>query len=569
MKVARLVNLCIVVACLVVVGAFAQETADSQQAPSVPPQPSSPQQETAQAEQDFTVPDSYIDRVKKEGAVLELTMKDAIRLALVNNLSLEIENYNEDLSRMQVFGTRGYYDPVLQFSFGWDSRTTPNTSILQSGTGVLTSIGKTWTFDTSLLQNVIGGGSFQLDFNNNRGTSNSVFSTINPQYSTNFALNFTQPLWRGFRETQTERDLKLYNLNTKISDTQFQQQVSQTIQQVEDQYWELVYAIQNYEAQRRGLEMAIIQYRNNQKRVEIGVMAPIEITSSLAEVANNQQQMITSEVNIITAQNALKNLLAPDPKATLWSETLIPTDEPQVKEVNVTLDDAIQTALQNRPELKRYDLELEQTDISRKYLHNQGKPQVDLVLGLTSVGRSGTVYDIGGFSDTGTKVLAPDSPFFGNVTNALGQAFGFNYLEYNAAINVQIPLRNRTNDALLAENLITRRQQESQFRQAQQSVMVDVRNAYQGIATRRKALDAAQAARRLSQEKLDGENKRFEAGLSTNFEVLSYQRDLVTAQVNELRAMVNYQQALTALQTAMFTIISENDIVTARRNQQQ
>ncbi|MEJ2083920.1 MAG: TolC family protein [Acidobacteriota bacterium] len=214
-------------------------------------------------------------------------------------------------------------------------------------------------------------------------------------------------------------------------------------------------------------------------------------------------------------------------------------------------------------------MELEQTDISRKYLHNQGKPQVDLVLGLTSVGRSGTVYDIGGLSDTGTKVLAPDSPFFGNVTNALGQAFGFNSLEYNAAINVQIPLRNRTNDALLAENLITRRQQESQFRQAQQSVMVDVRNAYQGIATRRKALDAAQAARRLSQEKLDGENKRFEAGLSTNFEVLSYQRDLVTAQVNELRAMVNYQQALTALQTAMFTIISENDIVTARRNQQQ
>ncbi|MEJ2083919.1 MAG: TolC family protein [Acidobacteriota bacterium] len=312
MKVARLVNLCIVVACLVVVGAFAQGTADSQQAPSVPPQPSSPpqpsnsQQETAQAEQDFTVPDSYIDRVKKEGAVLELTMKDAIRLALVNNLSLEIENYNEDLSRMQVFGTRGYYDPVLQFSFGWDSRTTPNTSILQSGAGVLTSIGKTWTFDTSFLQNVIGGGSFQLDFNNNRGTSNNLFSTINPQYSTNFALNFTQPLWRGFRETQTERDLKLYNLNTKISDTQFQQQVSQTIQQVEDQYWELVYAIQNYEAQRRGLEMAIIQYRNNQKRVEIGVMAPIEITSSLAEVANNQQQMITSEPSTTPSRRRCK-----------------------------------------------------------------------------------------------------------------------------------------------------------------------------------------------------------------------------------------------------------------------
>jgi outer membrane protein len=305
-------------------------------------------------------------------------------------------------------------------------------------------------------------------------------------------------------------------------------------------------------------------------------MAPIEITSSRAEVANRQQDMITSEVQIITAQNTLKNLLAPDPKATLWGETLIPTDEPQVKEVHVTLDEAVQTALQNRPELERYDLQMQQTEISRNYLHNQGKPQVDLVLGVTSVGTSGVVYGTS-FIDTNgdgvpdtevSHVPQPNSPLYGNFGNSFGQALGFDYVSYNAAVNVQIPLRNRSNEALLAQNLITRRQQESQFQQEQQNVMVDVRNAYQGIATRRKALDAAQAARQLSQEKLDGENKRFEAGLSTNFEVLSYQRDLVNAQVNELRAMVNYQQALTALQTAMFTIINENDIVTARRNNQ-
>ncbi len=580
MKVARLVTFVCIISFLAVAAPLAQGTSGSQQVPSVPPQPSvppgatNPEQGATQVAQDFTVPDSYIDRVKKEGAVLELGLKDAIRLALTNNLNLEIENYNENLNRMRVFGTKGYYDPVLSFSFGWNSQTRPATSILQAGQGVPTSIQKTWTFNTGLTQNVVGGGQFELSFDNNRQATNSTFFTVNPQFGTNFSLNYTQPLWRGFRETQTERDLKLYNLDTEISDTQFQERVSQTIQQVEDQYWELVYSIRNYEAQRRGLEMAIIQYRNNQKRVEIGVMAPIEITSSQAEVANRQQDMITSEVQIITAQNTLKNLLAPDPKATLWSETLIPIDEPQVKEVQVTLDDAVQTALENRPELKRWNLQMEQTGISRNYLHNQGKPQVDLVVGLTSIGTSGVVYG-SSFIDTNgdgvpdtevNHVPQPGSPLYGNFTNSFGQAFGLDYLSYNAAVNVQIPLRNRANEAQLAQNLITRRQQESNLRMEQQTVMVDVRNAYQAIATRRKALDAAQAARRLSQEKLDGENKRFEAGLSTNFEVLSYQRDLVNAQVNELRAMVNYQQALTALQTAMFTIISENDIVTARRN---
>ncbi len=149
----------------------------------------------------------------------------------------------------------------------------------------------------------------------------------------------------------------------------------------------------------------------------------------------------------------------------------------------------------------------------------------------------------------------------------LGQAFGFNYLTYDAAFNVQIPLRNRSNEAQLAQNAINKRSLESQVKSQQQAIIVDVRNAYEGIATQRKALDAARLARQLAQEQLDGENKRFEAGLSTNFEVLRYQRDLVTAQVNELGAMVNYQQALTALQTAMFTIVNENDFVTARRDQ--
>jgi len=530
----------------------------------------------AQTEPDKAIaetPKPYTEQVKAGGAFMELSLNEAMRLALINNLQLEIENYNEDLNRQRVFGTRGYYDPILKFSVGWNSSERPNTSILDAGARVPTSIFKNWAFDTSLTQNVVGGGALSLSFTNDRTTTNSSYTYINPQYGTLFGAQFTQPLLRGFRQTQTERQLKIYNLDTEISDSQFKQRVSEIIQQVQNQYWELAYAVANYEARRSSLELAIVQYRNNQKRVEIGVMAPIEITSSRAEVATREQELIQSEVQIITAQNALKGLLAPDPKASLWSLTLLPTEKPEVRDVGLSMQEAIDLALQNRPELEQIALQLQQSDIDREYYRNAGKPAVNLRVGLSSNGTSGTVLGTDtidsnndGIPDQVVPVERPDSPFFGGIGNAWKQVFGYNYLNYLAAVDLEIPLRNRNNDALVAQNAINGRLLQSRVKNQQQLIIVDVRNAYEGIATRRKGLDAARVARELSEEQLAGENKRFEAGLSTNFEVLRYQRDLVDAKVRELRATVDYQIALTSLQKATFTIINDNDIVAARRN---
>lgn len=528
----------------------------------------------APAVEDLTTPESYKDRIRATGAFLEMSLNDAIRLALTNNLELEIENYNEDLSRMRVFGTRGFYDPVARFTVGWFSATRPSSSILDAGSAIPTTITKNWQMNSRLTQNLQGGGSLVLDFNNNRGTTNSAFSFINPQFGSTLGITFNQPLWRGFRQTSVERQLKIYNLDTAISDSQFKQRVSEIIQQVENQYWELVYAIENFEARRSSLELAIVQYRNNQKRVEIGVMAPIEITSSRAEVATREQEMIQSEVQIINAQNALKRLLAPDPRASLWSLTILPTEQPQVRDVGISLETAIDTALQRRPELEQLSLELDKVDIDRKYYKKDGKPSVNLRFGLSSVGTSGRVLrsiqvdtDGDGFPDTVIPdVPQTDSPFYGNFSDSWGQSLRFDYLTYNTAIDVEIPLRNRSNEAQMAQLAVSERQLNSRVKNSQQLIIVDVRNAFEGIHTRRKGLEAARVARQLTEEQLQGENKRFEAGLSTNFEVLRYQRDLAEAQVRELRAMIDYQIALTALQKATFTIIDDNDIVTARRD---
>ena len=538
---------------------MAQETGES----SAPPH-----------QDEFLAPEPWADRVRREGPVLELTLKDAIRLALTNNLDIAIEEFNEDLNRELIVGTKGFYDPTLSLNMGWVSQEQPSTTILDAGAGIPLRKSKRWSFDSSLTQNVAGGGNFSISFNNNRFTSNSFFVFVNPNFNSTFDLRFTQPLWRGFLETQTERQLKLFNLDTRITDSQFKQKVSEIVQQVETQYWELVYAMENHEIQRKSMELAIVQHRNNKRRVEIGVTAPIEITSSSAEVARSEQEMIGAEVAIISNQNGLKRMLAADPKASIWNLTLIPTDQPQMKTLQITLKQALETAIERRPELEQMRLQIDKNGVDQDYYKKEGKPSVNLVANVTSRGTAGQILqdvfvDNDGDGIPETRVgRAPNlnNPFFGAFGNSMGQAFGFDFVDYGVFLNVEIPLRNRRNDAQRAETGINHRRLLSQMKNQQQLIVVDVRNAYETIGTQKKRLNAARMARRLSEEQLEGETKRFQAGLSTNFEVLRYQRDLALSQVGELRALIDYQVALTSLQKAMYTIIDANDIALAKNN---
>ncbi|MFB3068785.1 MAG: TolC family protein, partial [Acidobacteriota bacterium] len=234
-----------------------------------------PSQGWAQASQavsqgDLVIPESYLTRMRQEGPVLEVTLKEAIRLALVNNLEIAIENYNEDLNREQIIKTRSFYDPTYRLSVGWTSSESPTTSSLQAGGAITVNNTDRFSFDHQLLQNVVGGGILDITFSNSRNDTNSRFSFINPRFNSTFNVAFTQPLWRGFRETNTERQIELYNLNSEINETQFEQRVSEIVQQVQNQYWELVYAVEANETQRQSVELAAIQHENNRKRVEIG-----------------------------------------------------------------------------------------------------------------------------------------------------------------------------------------------------------------------------------------------------------------------------------------------------------
>ena len=529
------------------------------------------QDSQAASQGDLVIPESYVTRMREEGPVLEVTLKEAVRMALVNNLEIAIENYNEDLNQEQIIRTRGFYDPTYNMSMGWSSSESPTTSSLQAGGAITVNNTDRFSFDNHLLQNVAGGGILDISFINSRNKTNSSFAFINPRFNSTFNVAFTQPLWRGFKKTDTERQIELFNLDSDINETQFEQRVSEIVQEVQTQYWELAYAVEANETQRQSVELAAIQYENNRKRVEIGVMAPIEITASQAEIARREQEMIQSEVQIIIAQNALKRLLASDSGSSIWNVALIPTETPQIVDVPLSLQESIRTAIERRPELTQIQLQMEQNDINRNYLQKDGKPSLNLRANFGSNGASGEVFqtvpidtDNDGMPDDFIQVPNPDDPRFGNFTTAWTQVVKFEFPVWGVFMDLQIPLRNRSNDADLATAVIRERQFLSTMKNQEQMIIVEVRNAYEGLATRKKSLEAATVASRLSREQLDGETKRFEAGLSTNFEVLRFQRDLAQSQVSELRALVDYQLAVTALQKALFVIVEESDIVLAK-----
>jgi outer membrane protein TolC len=531
---------------LVILALLAAGSRGLSQAPAAP----------ATQAKEFAKSEPYIERMRKQGEVLELSFKDALLRALTHNLRIRIENYNQALSAERIRQARGYYDPALSFSTGINSNKNPvSGSGLSLGAGI-TSVSK---FGPSLSQYLPGGGSFSLGLSNNRSFDKTSTLLVNPTFNSSLRFSFTQPLLRGgFFQTAITRQLRILNLDARITESQFRQTVSEVVQAVQNQYWELVYAVENYETQRQSRGLALAQYETTRQKVIVGLLTPVALTSARTEVAIRDQATIQAEVQIINAQNGLKRLLAPDPKDPIWNPTLIPVDQPRILELKGTLEEAIQTAIIRRPELLQIDLQLAQNAVDEEYLKRQTRPALNLTTALTSLGYAGKILD----PTTGLPVTQHAA--FGGYGTSWKQVFGFDFFSWGFGLDIQIPLRNRTALAELAQNQIGQKKLQGQLKNSQQSVIVEVRNAYQVIEVQKKNLEAARLARQLSQEQLEGETARFEAGFTTNFEVQRYQRDLADAKVRELRALIDYQEAVSALQKATDQIIDANDIVIAR-----
>ena len=363
---------------------------------------------------------------------------------------------------------------------------------------------------------------------------------MTPTFGSVFSGSVTQPLMRGFIHTATDRQVDLFRFDAAIARSQYRQKVTQVMQQVLNQYWELVFAIESYEARRQSKDLALLQYESTQVRVQNGLLAPVALTASRAEIASRERDLLQAEVLIINAENALKQLLAEDPSSPIWDAAILPTDRPDAEESPLSVSSAQDLARQQRPELEQLRHQLSQNRVDNTFYRWERRPTVNLTANMTSIGRTGTVLQ------RTPDGRAPDAtnPAFGGFQSAWRQAFDFDFPAWGVNLTVQVPFRNRTADAQLAQVSVVGSRLSTQMTKTMQSVSVEVRNVFQVIATQRKSLEAARLTTQLFEEQLEAQTARYDAGFSSDFELLRYQRDLVDARVRELRALVDLQQEI-------------------------
>lgn len=502
-----------------------------------PPSPDRPD------EYAHTIP--YVDAVGRQRSLLRLTVADVVERTLNSNLDIAIERYSRQLALQRLVSTRGFYDPVVGLSANLGSTRNP----LNAGPGDTTIPFDTIEasgFGPSLRQNFLGGGVLTATVAANRSQTTSLTPTVNPSYGSTVNASLSQPLLRGFVHTATDRLVKNGALDVDIAGVQYRQKLTQVLQQVLTQYWELVFAIESYEARRQSKELAIVQYESTRFRVQSGLLAPVAVTASRAEIASRERDLLQAEVQIINAENALKQLLSDDAASPIWTSAIVPADRPQSDAQLMTLDEALAAARARRPELEQVRLQRQQTRNDETFFSWERLPTVSLTAGVTSTGKAGTVFQR--LADG--RVADPSNPAFGGYQTTWKQAFGFDFLAWSASLNVQVPLGNRAAAAQLSQARMVEARLATQLTKTELAVIVEVRNVVQVIATQRKSLDAAHLTTALFQEQLDAQMARYEAGFSSDFELLRYQRDMVDAQVKELRAAVDLQIGTLALQKA-------------------
>jgi outer membrane protein len=472
----------------------------------------------------------------QERPTLQLSLDEAVQRALENNVDIAVDRYNPELSVQNVRSAEGYYDPFLFSTLTHSSADTKGTSSISGGTAV-NSKQNVWNFGVSLP--VQTGADFTVTFNNNKRDSNSNLTSFNPIYNSNLSLSLTQPLLKNFKVDAPRTQLRLTKKSREITDVQFRQTVINTVATVKINYWELIYAIDNLGAAQKSLDLAKKLLDENQIRVKVGTMAPLDVVSAQSEVAAREQGVIVAENALANAEDNLKRYVFPQNDPAMWSTRIVPSDRPGAGPVPVDIDAAVKSALENRTDMVAARKSLERNDMSLRLARNQLLPQVDLTAGYGAAGAGGTE-------------LTRDPPFGGPVvstipggySDALSEVFGRDYPTWSVGLQLSYAIPNRSQKASAAAAQINKDQALASYRRLELQVAQEVRTAARGVESGFRSVTAATASRVLFEQRLDAEEKKFAAGMSTNFLVTQAQRDLATAQVTELRSIADYRESI-------------------------
>jgi outer membrane protein TolC len=475
------------------------------------------------------------------GPVRRLSVDDAVRLALEQNLGIQIERLTPQIQDVSILQARSFWAPTFTSSLTNNSQNSPPTSVFSGGQTKVTDT----RFQTQLGVNQLlpTGANYSVAWNSARATSTNIFNNFDPLLSSNVAFSATQPLLRNFKIDNVRQQLAVSKKDREAADVQLQSTIALTTRNVKNAYWDLAYQIDNLKAQQQSLDLARRLLADNEKRVQIGTMAPIDIVEAQSEVARNEESVIVAQAGIEQAQDRLRTLIFNPSAPDFWDVTIEPSDTVPFQAQSVDVDGAVRRALGERTDVQLAKNSLARSDISLKYFRNQTLPEVNAQAAYSSNAVGGIVltpltsFPVGG--TVSRSILSERG--FGSV---LGDVFSNAFPTWTFGLTVSYPIGSSTAESNLARARLQYSQAETQLKNLELQIAAQVRDAARQVQTNQKRVDSARAARELAERRLEAEEKKFAAGIQISFFVFQAQRDLAQARTNEIRAIADYNKSL-------------------------
>ena len=454
--------------------------------------------------------------------------------------------------RTLTVSPRGGFDPNVSVDFSWDRTTNPLNTVVVAGSPVVTT--NTAFFSFGYQQAFTTGTSFSVDVANERQTSTQRSLIYNPDVITRMSVIAVQQLTNGFGRPFNRRFQTVARNNVEFIREWFLQQVDTILAQAEGSYWNLVSAQEQVKATEQALQAAQRLYENNKRQAEIGTLAPLDVVSAQSQVASTQRNLIVAQTNLQQEELVLKSFFSKQITDVLGDAHIVATDPlpaPQDADI-LPLDEAIATAARNRPEVPEAEATFRNNQVAVKVTQKFLKPTFNVFAQFATAGLSGDqVISTAG----GIPILVR-----GGLAQELNQFFRVKYPEYAIGFALTIPIKNRSAQADNARATLQERQSELSVQNTQNQIGVEVRAASISLMQTKAAVTAATSAVEFSRQSEDAEEKKRTAGLSTPYNVILAQRNLLEAQLTEAQARASYASALVEMQRSMGVLMEKSHI---------
>ena len=460
-----------------------------------------------------------------------ISLADAALRALKHNLDITISRQTKESRQADITVEQAKFDPTLSVNGQYNRTVNPlNRPIFGATgnnlTGITTFDQRTESVTLDATTNLITGGNVDLNYSPTRTNVNQNLATgflFNPSYTGGLALTLTQPLLRNAGIDVTKTFIRVAQNTATVEEHVFRDRVLTVLATVEQTYWEVVFANENLKVTEAAMKAAQELLSTNRAKAKAGIMSIVDILQAEAAVASRVEQVLVADKTIRDQEDQLRRLLNPAEEDLRQDLRLTPLDQPVVTLEPISLQEAIDIAIEQRPEIVQAKKNMESSDLNTKFAKNQILPTL---------------------SFQGTMGMAGLGKDYGDSVN---NNFSGNYYNFGAGLVLSYPLGNRSAWSTYNKRQLEEKNAEASLVSVRQQIIVGVREAVRRVQTDFKRIETTRSARIMAEKQLQAEQERLKVGLSTTRFVLDFQRDLATAQGNELRATVDYNKSLSNL----------------------